>query len=72
MLSREKSKLLSEKIFPEKALHENIKALEFYRTYREMSDVSEKIDRAMDRKQIYKYSSNSTQNCKINYHAFNH
>ena len=69
MSSREKSSLLSEKILPEKALSENAKALEFYRTYKEIADISEKIDIAMGRKQIYKYSSNSTQNCEINRRA---
>ena len=62
-------KLLSEKILPEKALNENAKALEFYRTYKEIADVSEKIDIAMGRKQTYKYSSGSTKNCEINHHA---
>ena len=61
------SKLLSEKIFPEKALNESAKILEFYRTYKEIADISEKIAIAMGRKQIYKYSSGSTQNCEINH-----
>ncbi len=37
--------------------------------YKEISDVKEKIDIAMGRKSIYKYSSASTQNCEINNHA---
>jgi len=68
-MSSQKSKLLSEKILPKKALNENAEALEFYKTYKEISDVSEKIDIAMGRKQTYKYSSGSTQNCEINHHA---
>ena len=50
-------------------LDENAKALEFYKTYKEISSISEKIDIAMGRKQTYKHSSNSTQNCEINHHA---
>ncbi len=62
-------KMLSEQIMPKTVLDENAKALEFYRTYKEISGISEKIDIAMGRKQVYKYSSNSTQNCEINHHA---
>jgi len=69
MSSQKKPKLLSEKILPEKVLNENAEALEFYKTYKEIADVSEKIDIAMGRKQTYKYSSGSTQNCEINHHA---
>ena len=54
---------------PKLVLDENTKALEFYRIYREIADVTEKIDIVMGRKQVYKYTSSSTQNCKINYHA---
>jgi len=69
MSSQKKPKLLYEKILPGKVLNENAEALEFYRTYKEIADVSEKIDIAMGRKQTYKYSSGSTQNCEINHHA---
>ena len=69
MPNQKKSKLVSEKILPKTTLDENAKALDFYRTYKKISDISEKIDIAMGRKQIYKYSSSSTQNCEINHHA---
>ena len=69
MSSQKSKKLLSEKILPKKALNENAKALDFCRTYKEIADFSEKIDIAMGRKQTYKCSYSSTQNCKINYHA---
>jgi len=62
-------KLLSEQVMPKTVLDENAKALEFYKTYKEISDISEKIDIAMGRKQTYKYSSGSTKNCEINHHA---
>ena len=47
-------------------MNENAKALEFYKTYKEIADISEKIDIAMGRKQTYKYSYGSAQNCEIN------
>ena len=62
-------KLVSEKILPETALNENEKALNFYREYKEIADISEKIDIAMGRKQMSKYSSSSTKDCEIYHHA---
>ena len=62
-------KLLSEKVMPQSVLNENAKAVEFYKKYKKIADISEKIDIAMGRKQIYKYSFGSTQNCEINHHA---
>ena len=64
-----RKKLISEQIMPKAVLDENSKALKFYREYKEISGISEKISIAMGRKQTYKYSSNSTQNCEINHHA---
>ena len=64
-----RKKLLSEQVMPKIVLDENAKALEFYRTYKEISGISEKIDIAMGRKQTYKYSTGSTKNCEINHHA---
>ena len=65
----ERKKLLSEKIMPQAVLDENEKALEFYRTFKEISDISEKINIAMGRKKTYKYSTRSTKNCEITHHA---
>ncbi len=65
MTTQKKSKLTTEEILPESVLNENAKALEFYKTYKEISDIAEKIDIAMGRKKIYKYSSGSTKNFEI-------
>ena len=64
-----RKKLISEQVIPEVALGENSKTLEFYKTYKEISDILEKISIAMGRKQIYRCFSSSTENCKINRHA---
>ena len=50
-------------------LNEDAKALEFYKTYKDISDITEKIHIAMGRKKIYQYSSGSTQNFEIGTHA---
>ena len=62
-------KLISEQVMPKQVVDENTEALEFYRKYKEIIDGIERIDIAMGRKQIYKYISRSTENCKINDHA---
>ena len=62
-------KLVSEKILPKKTLDENAKALNFYREYKEIADISEKIDIAMGRKHKHQYSSSSTENCEIYHYA---
>ena len=69
MTDKKRPKLLSERILPLSALEENAKTLEFYKQYREIVDITEKIDIAMGRKQVYKYTSGSTKNTEINYHA---
>ena len=69
MKSQKKSKLVSEEILSKSVSGENTEALEFYKKYKEISDITEKIDIAMGRKKIYKYSSGSTQNFEIDTHA---
>ncbi len=69
MASQKNLKLASKQIIQKPCLRESAKALDFYRTYKEIADVSEKIDMAMGKKQTYKYSSGSTQNCEINRHT---
>ena len=68
-MSKKTPKLRTEEILPESVVNENAKALEFYKTYKAISDIAEKIDIAMGRKKIYKYSSGSTQNIEIDTHA---
>ena len=66
MSNQKTSKWVSEEVFPQSARSETVKtALEFYRKYKEIADITEKIDIAMGRKKIYKYSSGSTKNFKI-------
>ena len=62
-------KLVSEEILPSSVLDENAQALEFYRQYKEISDITEKIDIAMGRKQVYRYTSGPTKTSEINHHA---
>ena len=63
-----KSKLVSEEVFP--ASTETIKeALNFYRQYKKIAEITEKIDIAMGRKKVYKLSSGSTKNFKVVPHA---
>ncbi len=69
MKNKKQSTLTTEKVLPEFVLNENAKALEFYKTYKAISDIAEKIDIAMGRRKIYKYSSGSTQNIEIDPHA---
>ena len=69
MSNKEKSKLTTEEVLPKSVLNENAKALEFYKKYKEISDITEKIDIAMGRKKIYKYSSGLTQNFEMDAHA---
>ena len=62
-------KWVSEEVFPQSARSETVKtALDFYRKYKEIADITEKIDIAMGRKKVYKYSSGSTQHFKIDPH----
>lgn len=68
MESKKKSKLTAEKVFPKSVLSENAKALEFYKTYKKIADITEKIDIAMGRKKIYKTSRVSTSDYKIKQH----
>ena len=68
-MATQKSKLSVEEVLPKSVLNENAKALEFYKTYKEISDIAEKIDIAMGRKKVYKYSSGSTQNFEIDTNA---
>ena len=72
MSSKKSEKLVSEEVFPQAVSDENTKALEFYKQYREIADITEKIDIAMGRKQTYKYTFGSTENCEINHHAIPH
>ena len=69
MDSKKKSKLTTEKALSKSVVNENAKAIEFYKTYKEISDIAEKIDIALGRKKTYTYSSNSTKNCEINHHG---
>ena len=68
MTTQKKPKLMTEEILSKSVSNENAKALEFYKTYKEISDITEKIDIAMGRKKIYRYSSGSTQNFEIDTH----
>ena len=69
MSSQKTSKWVSEEVFPQSALSETVKkALDFYRKYKEIADITKKIDIAMGRKKVYKYSSGLTQNFKIDPH----
>ena len=73
MTTQKKSKLITEEILPQSGLNETAKAgldetakaLEFYKTFKEISDITEKIDIALGRKKIYTYSSGSTKNFEI-------
>ena len=47
---------VSEKTLSKSMLDENTKALEFYKKYKEISDITEKIDIAMGRKKTYNIS----------------
>ena len=69
MSNQKESKLVSEKILSKAVLDENAKALEFYKKYKEIAAITEKIDIALGRKKIYRYSSGSTQNFEIDTHA---
>ena len=69
MKSQKQSKIVSEELLSESVLDENTRALEFYKKYKEIASITEKIDIAMGRKKIYKYSSGSTQNFEIDTHA---
>ena len=69
MKSQNKSELVSEELLSKSVSGENTKALEFYKKYKEIASITEKIDIAMGRKKIYKYSSGSTQNFEIDTHA---
>ena len=66
-------KSVSEEILPSSVLElapdEIVAAVEFYKQYREIADITEKIDIAMGRKQIYKYTYASTKNSEIDPHA---
>ena len=68
MKSKRKSKLTTEKVLPKSVVEENAKALEFYKTYKAISDIAEKIDIAMGRKKIYQYGYGSTKDFKIDTH----
>ncbi len=65
MTTQKKSKLITEEILDQSGLDETSKALEFYKTFKEISDITEKIDIALGRKKIYTYSSGSTKNFEI-------
>ena len=70
MFSQKQSKLISEEVFPASTSTETVKkALEFYRQYKEIADITEKIDIAMGRKKVYKRSSGSTKNFEIDPNA---
>ena len=69
MESKRKSKLTTEEVMPKSILEQNAEALELYKEtdglLKETTDILEKIDIAMGRKKIYKYSSGSTQDFEI-------
>ena len=70
--SKNSQNWFSEEIPSSSVLDENVKKLEFYKQYREISDITEKIDIAMDGKQVYKCVSGSTKNTEIDLKNFNY
>ena len=72
-MEKRKSKLVAEEVLSKSVLDRNTEALELYKEtdslLKETTDVLEQTAIALGRKKTYTYSSNSTQNCKINPHV---
>lgn len=60
-----KSKLIL-KVVTKKVLKQNAKALKFYDTYKESSDLIDRTDIALGRKSTFKVATGSTLNSEIN------
>ena len=69
MSAKETLKTALGTVVPKPVLDGNAEVMKFYKQYKRISDITEKIDIAMGRKKIYKYSFGSTKNFKIDPHA---
>ena len=62
------SKLIS-KMVSKKVLKQNAKALEFYDSYKEISDLLDRTNVAMGRKPTFKAETGSTLHFEVNQHG---
>ena len=68
MTKKSSQKLLS-KIASKKVLKQNTEALKSYDYYKKTSDLLDRVDIALGRKQAFKVTTGSTLNFKINHYG---
>ncbi|MBC6415590.1 MAG: hypothetical protein GDA46_04275 [Bdellovibrionales bacterium] len=64
---------MTEQVFPKSVLDCDQEMLELYKEtdnlLKETKDILEKVATALDKKKVYSYDFNSTENCEINHNA---